>query len=348
MLFILIDMHVPEQQKHMTYVRQLIDSTDQKCHNRDSKQFKYFVMFIHSPAQTIYHCICFPAIFLHQWDFHFFDTCATGNAFHLQKMLQTITCSSDETPANDKSDLLCDLSILFEDSLWDICSRIQLVLPEFPEQMFSTKKAYEFYRSQTTTFQRVQYLREILKETSDIQKLIIHYYHQYIFNEDTSTKKMFDFIYEIAKDIIAGKRFDGLVESIQNQMRSSLTDFLSFILKIILNDYGLETLPKLSTNHEIYGKLLSLVDFESFFEKKNNRAFSHISSTQGCFSCFSHYSVIPQTPFFHLFHQRIQAHADKIKQNHLIDRHALNGRLNQISLSDVDRVFISNCSIFYV
>ncbi|CAF4339878.1 unnamed protein product, partial [Rotaria sordida] len=37
------------------------------------------------------------------------------------------------------------------------------------------------------------------------------------------------------------------------------------------------------------------------------------SNTQEIFQLTTHYSCIPQTPLYHLFHQRIKRHGDQIK-----------------------------------
>ncbi|CAF4746671.1 unnamed protein product, partial [Rotaria sp. Silwood2] len=89
-------------------------------------------------------------------------------------------------------------------------------------------------------------------------------------------------------------------------------NFVSNIFKFIVNDYGLETLPKLSIDHDIYGSLLNLIDYQSFFVNDNKDIFSS-TRTQEIFQVNTHYSCIPQIPLFHLFHQRIKAHADEIK-----------------------------------
>ncbi|CAF4923362.1 unnamed protein product, partial [Rotaria magnacalcarata] len=60
------------------------------------------------------------------------------------------------------------------------------------------------------------------------------------------------------------QRFDGLIDSIQSQTRNSFTNFVSNIFKFIVNDYGLETLPKLSAHNKIYDSLLNLIDYQSF------------------------------------------------------------------------------------
>ncbi|CAF4755147.1 unnamed protein product, partial [Rotaria sp. Silwood2] len=118
--------------------------------------------------------------------------------------------------------------------------------------------------------------------------------------------------YQVSIDILCGKRFDGLIDSVQSQIQNSFTNFASNIFKFIVNDYGLETLPKLSTDYEIYGSFLNLIDCQSFSINNDKDIFSS-TSTQGIFQLNTHYSCIPQTPLYHLFHQRIKSHAEEIK-----------------------------------
>jgi hypothetical protein len=267
-------------------------------------------MLVHSPAQDLYHQSCFPSIFLHSWDFYFFDTCAPGSAFHLQKMLRILSSSHDQQQNLDN--VLCDLNILFDDCLWDFCSRMQIILPDLSQNMFTNKMAYEFYQHQTKTIRRVKCVKEILRQAKQLQTRIVDIYHEYLLIKKNSSEKIYKLIYEISKDILCGKRFDGLIDSIQSQTRNSFINFVSNILKFIVNDYGLETLTKLSTDHQSYGSLLNLIDYQSFAVNDDQDVFSS-TTTQGIFQLVTHYSCIPQTPLYHLLHQRIKAHADEIK-----------------------------------
>ncbi|CAF1310983.1 unnamed protein product, partial [Rotaria sp. Silwood1] len=152
-LIITIDTHIDQQRLHILYIRHLIDGAEYACNKNNTNERKYFLMLIHSPAQDLYHQSCFPAIFLHNWDFHFFDTCATGSAFYLQKLLQLLSPSQNELETKQDNSL-CDLSILFEDCLWDFCSRIQILAPQLPKNMFTNPLAYEFYQHKTNTIRR--------------------------------------------------------------------------------------------------------------------------------------------------------------------------------------------------
>ncbi|CAF4539676.1 unnamed protein product, partial [Rotaria magnacalcarata] len=102
-------------------------------------------------------------------------------------------------------------------------------------------------------------------------------------------------------------------DSIQSQTRNSFTNFVSNIFKFIVNDYGLETLPKLSAHNKIYDSLLNLIDYQSFSVDDDNDIFSS-STTRGIFQLSSHYSCIPQTPLYYLLHQRVKKHADNITE----------------------------------
>ena len=265
-------------------------------------------MLVHSPAQDLYHQSSCPSIFLHDWDFYFFDTCASGSAFHLQKMLQ-ILCSSSHHQQTDLDHALCDFNILFEDCLWDFCSRIQINLHDLPFNLFAEPMAFEFYQRQTKTIHRVECLKQILRRATQFQKYVINMYHEHIFSKKNSSEKIYKLIYEISKDILCGKRFDGLIDSIQFQTRNSFTSFVSIIFKFIVNDYGLETLTKLSTDYQTYGSLLNLIDYQLIVAHDDQEIFSS-TSTPGIIQLFTHYSCIPQTPLYHLLHQRIKSHIE--------------------------------------
>ena len=81
LFLVVIDARLGQQRLHIPFVRQLIDKTDYVCNTANPPERKYFLMLIHSPAQDLYHQSSFPSIFLHHWDFYFFDTCAAGSAF---------------------------------------------------------------------------------------------------------------------------------------------------------------------------------------------------------------------------------------------------------------------------
>ena len=306
-LLIVIDARLGQQRLHIPFVRQLIDTTDYACNANNPPEPKYFLMLIHSPAQDLYHQPSFPSIFLHHWDFYFFDTCAAGSAFYLQNMLKLLSSSSDH-----QETVLCDLNVLFEDCLWDFCSRLQMILPESSPEMFTNPLAHQFYQGQTNTIHRVHCLREILQGLSELQRRIVTIYHEHLSTTKNSSKKISEFIYQISKEILCGKRFDGLVDSIQSQTRQSFTNFVCNIFKLVVSDFGLDTLPQLSTKSPSNEALFNLIDFQSFALKTNEDLFDG-SATQGIIQLVTHYSCVPRTPLYHLLHQRIKSHADAIK-----------------------------------
>ncbi|CAF1176839.1 unnamed protein product [Adineta ricciae] len=313
-LLIIIDGNNNQQRLHIPYIRHLTDTIEHQCNTNINNERKYFVILIHSAAQSLYHQSCFPSIFLHHWDFHFFDTCALSSAFYLQKLLQLLspsTCANELDTSDDATHY--DLSILFEDSLWDLCSRIEITAPNLPAEMFRTPETYEFYRQQTKTFPRVKCLKDILQVSPDLQKTLVSIYQQHLFlTKNSSLKKINDFIYGIAKDILCGKRFDGLVESVQTGTRNSFINFMSHIFKIIANDYGLETISQLSLRQQNYAILFQLADLESFTNEDNDDIFIS-KTTHETVRIITNYSCIFQTPLFHLFHQRIRSYANAIQ-----------------------------------
>ena len=310
-LMIVIDGRIGQQRLHIPYVRQLIDETEHSCNTRQPLERKYFLILFHSSTQDLYHQICFPSIFLRHWEFCFFDTCAPGSAFHLRKMLQIIS-THDARSSQGDDDVLCDLNILFEDCLWEFCSRLHIVLPDLSADMFTNALAHEFYQRQTNKTRRVKCLKNILQQSMHLQRHIVDIYHDYLSKKKNSSKKLYNLIYQISKDILCGKRFTGLIDSIQSQTRHSFTNFVSNIFKLIINDYGLDTLTKISTEHQHYGSLLSLIDYQTF---ANDEQDDH---QQGIFQLVTHYSCIPETPLYHLLHKRIKSLADNIKLNNIL------------------------------
>ena len=116
-----------------------------------------------------------------------------------------------------------------------------------------------------------------------------------------------------------------LVDSLQSQTRTSFTNFVSNIFKFIVNDYGLETLSKLSTNENNYELLLNLIDYSSFAVDDNTE--DDTPTPQGIIQLTNHYSCIPQTPLYYLFQQRIKTLADDIKQTLQFKHQGLNIQL---------------------
>ncbi|CAF4718490.1 unnamed protein product, partial [Rotaria sp. Silwood1] len=296
-LIIVMNGQKGQHPQHFPFVRQLVDKTEST---------------FHIPAQQLYNQCTFSSIFLHGWDFYFFDTCTPGSAFHLQKMLQIV--SSPKLQSKEPlSDTLCDLNILFDDCLWDFCSRTQIFHPQLSQEMFSDGNAYEFYRKETSITKRVECLKNILQRLTQIQEHIVNIYHEQLSRKKNSLQNSYNKIYQISKDILCGKRFLGLVDSLQLHIRTSFTNFVSNILKYLANDYGLETLSKLSTDQTNFGSILHLIDYTGFSLDDDSNGKSP-SPTQGIFQLITHNAFILQTPLYQLFHQRIKAHADDIKR----------------------------------
>lgn len=308
---IVINGRTSQQRLHIPYVRQLIEKVDHRCNSEKQDNFKYFLLLVHSPAQTIYHQSSFPSLFLHNWDFHFFDTCLSNNSFYIKNFIQILTSSYDNKVHQNDNHILCDYNILFDDCLWDFCSRIQIVLQQLPKDLFVNRCVYEFYQRQTSTFRRVQCLKEVLRQCTELQKRIVDKYQTYLSLKKNASKQIYTLIYQLSKDILCAKRFDGLVDSIQSQTRLSFNNFVCNILKYIVNDYGLETLPKLSNINDGYDTMLSLIDLASTSNEQENDLLS--TNTQTIFQLVTHYACIPQTPLYHLFHQRIKSYSDEIK-----------------------------------
>ncbi|CAF3207494.1 unnamed protein product, partial [Rotaria sp. Silwood2] len=321
---VIIDGRIGHQHVHIPFVRQLVDKSEYLCNVVKRNRQKYFLILVHSPAQELYHQSSFQSIFLHNWEFYFFDTCASGSAFHLQKMLQILSSTHDQK-LESFDNILCDLNILFDDCLWDFCSRIQNMLPELPHDAFKNELAYTFYQHQTNTIRRVKCLKQILKQCTQLQKHIVNIYHESLSIQKNSSEKIYKMIYDISKDILCGKRFDGLVNSIQSQTRISFANFVSNIFKFIINDYGLDTLLKLSTTNTGYDSLLNLIDYSSFIVNNNDKNILSSSTTNEVIQLTCHYSYIPETPLYYLIHQRIKSCADKIKQKILLGKNEYKG-----------------------
>ncbi|CAF4870393.1 unnamed protein product [Rotaria sp. Silwood1] len=264
-LIVVINGQIGQQRQHLLFVRQLIDKTEFLCNKKEDnqRQEKYFIMLVHVPPQELYNQSGFPSIFLHGWDFYFFDTCTPGSAFHLQKMLQIVSSPKKQFKEPSKY-ILCDLNVLFDDCLWDFCTRIQIFLPQLPREMFTDENAYDFYRNQTSTTKRVECLKKILQRLTQLQEQMMNIYHEQLSKKKNSSQSPYNIIYQMSKDILCGKRLIGLVDALQLQIRASLTNFVSNLLKYLANDYGLETLSKLSAKQNNVGSTLNLIDYTSF------------------------------------------------------------------------------------
>ena len=297
-LILLINARINQELLHIPYIRQLIDQMEYSHENLRQNKEKYFVIVVHSSSEGISHQC---SIYFHGWDFHFFDSCSSSNAFHLQTMLQILSSSFDQQ-RGFIDPILCDFNTLFEDCLWHFSSKIQITRTYLPKEIFKNASAYQFYQYQTNTLGRVQALKNILQQSIEVQGYIITIYREHL------SKKNFHSIDQISKEILSGKRSNGPILS---QIRLSFINFVSDILKLIVNDYGLDTLSTLSRVRNGYQSMLNLIDYSSFATDEERETIS--SASQGLFQLTNHYACIPQTPLYHLLHQRIQSLAENIK-----------------------------------
>ena len=308
---IIIDARIKEQSLHIPYVRQLIDKTEQISNTSKRNPRKFFVLLIHSSAQEINAKSAFPSIFLANWDYYYLDTSTPGSAFHLQKILQIFTSSFGQQSSSKIDESLdanlCDYHTLLDDCLWDVCSHLQIFAHQLSREMFVNPLAYEFYQLQTSTNRRVHCLKELLGQLTHFQERLVKIYDELQAKNEEFLQKKCHVNYQISKEILCGKRFTTLVDSFQSNIRLSFINFISNFFKHLLNDYGLDTLVKFSSHEQDYHSLLNLIDISS----------SNLDdqTTSSSLILRFHYSFIPQTPLFHLFHERIQAIAEQIKSS---------------------------------
>ncbi|CAF1212894.1 unnamed protein product [Rotaria sp. Silwood1] len=333
-LITVIDGRMNQQRIHIPFVRQLIDKTDLSCNKSSENPSKFFIILIHSSGQELNYKACFSSIFLHNWDYWFLDTSTTSNAFHLQKMLQIFTSKIGITHQKEALDnSFYDLNMLFDDCLYDFCSRLQINVLKLSEDMFNNQNVYEFYQRQTSTCRRLQCLKSIFQELNELQKHIITSYHEKVSMKEDSLRKNCNSIYNLAKDTLFGKCLTGLVDSLYSHIRISFTNFVSFILKYVIDDYGLESLTKLSSKDDDYSKLLELIDYSLFSVNDENQT---IPMMQRIITLNDHYSCIPQTPLFYLCQQRIKNLADKIKPKLADQQNQFNEQIDDLRFNYYD------------
>jgi hypothetical protein len=233
-------------------------------------------------------------------------------------MIEVLSSSFEEEEEQQQressGDVLYDLNTLFDDCLWDFCSRIQIFLQELPQNMFNNTESLEFYQHGTSIMKRVGCLKQILQQYVQLQKYIVSLYHKYLIAKKNSAYTIYNVIYQISKDIICGKRFDGLVDSIRYHIRIPFISFVTNILKFIVNDYGLESLLNMKHSPDDFGLILNLIDYSLFTMNDDSDVLSS-TAIQGTFQVNIHYSFIPETLLFNLFYQRIKSHIDETKSN---------------------------------
>lgn len=257
----------------------------------------------------------FPSIFLANWDYYFLDTSPSGNASHLKQILQSFTSSFSQQPSTliveepRETTNLCDYESLFDDCLWDICSRIQIFAHQLPKEFFEDTLAYEFYQAQTSTNRRVSCLKGLLQKLKLFREHLVQTYHQNQSKNQRFLQKKCHANYQISKEILCGKRFTSLVDFFQSDIRVAFSNYIFHFFKYLLDDYGLQTLVQFSSDNQIFHPLLNLIDVPSNNVDESNASSNRSSS----FILQFHYSFIPQTPLFHLLHERIQKIAEKVK-----------------------------------
>ena len=322
-MIIIIDGRLNQQRIHIPFIRSLIDKFDHSYNKSTENLSKFFMILLHSSEQELNYKTCFPSIFLRDWEYWFLDTSIPGSAIHLQKMLQIFTskigiCQQKEILDN----IFYDLNLLFDDCLWDFCLRIRINVHRLSRDTFHNSSAYEFYQHQTTTYRRVQCLKNIFQDLTELQRYIVTSYHEKISMKEECLRKNCNLIYDLAKDTVCGKRQNSIVDSLHSHIKISFTNFVSYILKYIVDDYGLESLTKLSSKENEYIKLLELIDYESFSinDEKDN-----IPRMQTILTLSDHYSCVLQTPLFHICRQRIKSLAGQVKTKLANERNRLNG-----------------------
>jgi len=318
-LIIVVDGRIDQQRLHISFLRQLIDNTDQSINKSNESVQKYFLILVHSTSQELNHQSCFPAIFLHNWDYYFLDTSTSGSAFHLQKILQLLPSSYQtnddeqfEPNNNFQQKNVQDYNQLFHDCLWDFCSRLRVSLENLPKHMFTNALAEEFYQQHTSTHRRFQCLQAILEQSVQLQERIINIYYENMTINQKTFDKMKLSMYQLSKDVICGKRTNSLVDSFESQTRAKFIYFISNILKNIVIDYGLETLSKFSDDQYGYGILLNLIDYSSLAinDEDENEL---LTANQGGISLRNNNSHVLETPLYNLLYQRIKTLAEQIK-----------------------------------
>ena len=314
LLIIVIDGRTKQQRSHIPYVRQLIDKLDRTSNGQETS-LKHFLVIVHSPAQTIYHQASFPSIFLDHWDFYFFDTCLPNKSFYIQNLLKILTSSTITANQHDSQEIIFNYNVLFDECLWDFCSRLQILVHEIPSQLFSNQLAAEFYQRKTSIRRRVECFKRIIERCVELQKRIINKYQIYLTTKKNISKRIYTFIYQIAKELVCGKRFEGLVESIEAQTRLSFSNFICNVLKLFVNDYGLDNLQRFSEMAVDFDVFWNLFDCSRFLKTQSNELFA--SDPQTTFALVTHHQCLLRTPFYYIMNERIESYAVEIKDKYI-------------------------------
>ena len=299
----MIDGRLNQQRIHIPYVRHLIDR----------EESKFFIILIHSTGQENHDHTHFPSIFSREWDYWYVDTSSPGSSFHLKKILETISTGNSIIDSKDQTkDSSYNLNFLFDESLEDFCSRLEITGNRPSDTIFENRDVYQFYLLQTSVRERVQVLKTIFHQVHRLQELIIKQYHEHESKEEQSRDRIIEKIRLMAKETLTGKSFSSVVDSLESTIRQSFTHFVSYILKHMIDDYGLDTLNKLSNENSEFSKLFELIDYSTFIQNTTNTNLSMKSLT---IRLNLRYSFVPKTPLFSLLHQRIIDLANQVKLN---------------------------------
>lgn len=307
----LVDGRINQQRMHIPYIRHLIDLDDASMSESFGSSSRFFVILIHSAGQELNYKSCFPSIFLNGWDFWYVDASTPGSSFHLKKSLELLTKNENSFGHQDIVDESSfDLNIIFDECLEEFCARLEIASHKMSSPNIQNSDIYKFYLNETSATERHRILQTMFQQFSHLQKLIIKIYHDGIAKDGKSLSQSQDDLRRMAKDTLSGKSFDSVVDSLETHVRSSFSNFVSFILNHIINDYGLYTLSKLSDGNEGFAKLLDLVDYSSLNLNGTNQ---NMQMKQVPLRFVAHYSYNPQTPLFNLLRLRIEALVNETK-----------------------------------
>lgn len=311
-LITIIDGRTRQQTVHIPFVRRLIDRKELLLKKSPGVSPKYFILLLHSTGQELNHRSCFPSTFLYDWDYWFVDSSSSGGTVHLQKMLEIFLSKLPlrtipkelEVPSHNFKNL-------FDDCLWDFCSRFHIPNAEMSEALFETSPAREFYQRETTTSRRVECLKEIFHKAKLLRQHIINIYHEKVTMQGDALRKSCNSIYQICRDTLCGKQLTGFAEVLQARIRASFSHFVSAILKFMVDDYGLEALVVFSQNEPNYTKPLALIDY-SALTKIDQQILAH-DSWRDRITFNNRFSCVPRTPLFYLLRERIMLFVEKTK-----------------------------------
>jgi len=222
--------------------------------------------------------------------------------------------SFDEKQREPMNNELYNFNELFDECLWDFCSRIQIFVSGLSESSFNDTAIFQFYQRGTNITKRIQCLKTIIQKHTELQKSIINLYQKNLIMKKNLSHQIYSLIYNVSKEILSGRRFTGLVDSIQYQIGIPFKNFVCNILKFIIDDYGLESLSNMNSKPCDFSVTLSLIDI-SIFTKSNDFDLLSSDGLQETFQVNMPNVFVPETLLFNLLQQRIKGHIDNIKTN---------------------------------